>query len=45
MAELPKPSVVPVDTESTVRCTDVHPNYTTRTESAEVLAPADAALV
>jgi peroxiredoxin len=35
---LPMPTVVIVDTAGTIRWIDVHPNYTTRTEPAEILA-------
>jgi peroxiredoxin len=34
---LPMPTVVIVDAEGTIRWIDVHPNYATRTEPAEVL--------
>ena len=35
---LPMPTVVIVDTAGTIRWIDVHPNYTIRTEAAEILA-------
>ena len=35
---LPMPTVVIVDTTGTIRWIDVHPNYTIRTEPAEILA-------
>jgi peroxiredoxin len=35
---LPMPAVVIVDTAGTIRWIDVHPNYTIRTEPAEILA-------
>lgn len=41
-AELPFPTVVVLDAARTVRFIDVHPNYTTRTESTEILAAVDA---
>ena len=37
-ATLPMPTVVLVDAAGTIRWIDVHPNYTTRTEAAEILA-------
>ena len=40
--ELPMPTVVVVDAEGTIRWIDVHPNYTTRTEAAEILAAVEA---
>jgi peroxiredoxin len=42
---LPMPTVVLLDTDRTIRWIDVHPDYTTRTEPADVLAAADRALV
>ncbi|HWN31722.1 MAG TPA: AhpC/TSA family protein, partial [Pseudonocardia sp.] len=41
-ATLPMPTVVLVDAAGTIRWIDVHPNYTTRTEPAEILAALDA---
>ncbi|SDX15497.1 Peroxiredoxin [Amycolatopsis xylanica] len=38
--ELPHPTVVVVDRARTIRFIDVHPDYTTRTDSAEILAAA-----
>jgi peroxiredoxin len=35
---LPMPTVVIVDTNGVIRWIDVHPNYTTRTEAADILA-------
>ena len=35
---LPKPTVVVVDDQGVVRFVDVRPDYTTRTEPADVLA-------
>jgi hypothetical protein len=34
-----------VDAEGAIRWIDVHPDYTTRTEPADVLAAVDSALV
>lgn len=36
--ELPHPTVLIVDQDKTIRYIDVHPDYTTRTDPAEVLA-------
>ncbi|MCP2160039.1 peroxiredoxin-like family protein [Williamsia serinedens] len=41
-ADLPFPTVVVVDSSRTVRFIDVHPNYTSRTEPAQILAALDA---
>ena len=41
---LPMPTVVLLDGENTIRWIDVHPDYTTRTETGEVLAALDSAL-
>ncbi|GAA2059347.1 peroxiredoxin-like family protein [Williamsia deligens] len=41
-ADLPFPTVVVLDRSRTVQFIDVHPNYTTRTESSEILAAVDA---
>ncbi len=38
---LPMPTVAVVDARGTLRWIDVHPNYTTRTEVAEILAAVD----
>jgi peroxiredoxin len=38
---VPMPTVVLVDSEGTIRWIDVHPNYTTRTEVAEIVAALD----
>ncbi|HEY2441862.1 MAG TPA: peroxiredoxin-like family protein [Streptosporangiaceae bacterium] len=35
---LPMPTIVVVDADGTIRWIDVHPNYTTRSEPAEILA-------
>ncbi|WP_299569420.1 peroxiredoxin-like family protein [uncultured Williamsia sp.] len=40
-AELPFPTVVVIDETRTVRFIDVHPNYTTRTESAQIITAVD----
>ena len=40
--ELPMPAVLLVDSDRVVRWIDVHPNYATRTEPAEILAALDA---
>lgn len=40
-ADLPFPTVVVVDSSRTVRFIDVHPNYTSRTEPAQILAALD----
>lgn len=40
-ATLPMPTVAVVDADRTLRWIDVHPDYTTRTEAAEVLAALD----
>jgi peroxiredoxin len=40
--ELPYPAVLVVDTDRTIRFIDVHPDYSTRTEPAQVLAALDA---
>lgn len=42
---LPMPTVVLLDADRTIRWIDVHPDYTTRTEPADVLAAVDRALV
>jgi len=39
---LPMPTVLLVDTDRTIRFIDVQPNYTERTEAADILAAADA---
>ncbi|MDF0531398.1 peroxiredoxin-like family protein [Tsukamurella sp. 8F] len=39
---LPMPTVAVVDTTGTIRWIDVHPNYTTRTEVADILTALDA---
>jgi peroxiredoxin len=39
---VPMPTVAVVDADRTLRWIDVHPDYTTRTEAAEVLAALDA---
>jgi len=39
---LPMPTVLILDPDLTVRWVDVHPDYTTRSESAEILAALDA---
>lgn len=41
---LPMPTVVVVDADSTIRWIDVHPDYTTRSETTEILAALDAAI-
>jgi peroxiredoxin len=41
---LPMPTVVLVDAEGRIRWIDIHPDYTTRTEVADILAAADSAL-
>jgi peroxiredoxin len=41
---LPMPTVVLLDVDGTIRWIDVHPDYTTRTEPADVLAAADRTL-
>lgn len=43
-AALPMPTVVLVDADRTIRWIDVHPDYSTRTEPAEVLRAVDAEL-
>lgn len=40
--EIPMPTVLVVDAQGTILWIDVHPNYTTRTEPAEILAAVDA---
>jgi peroxiredoxin len=35
---LPMPTVLILDRDGVIRWIDVHPNYTTRTESADILA-------
>ncbi len=40
--ELPMPTTVLVDGDGTIRWMDVHPDYTTRSETAEILAAVDA---
>ncbi|MGH7747832.1 MAG: peroxiredoxin-like family protein, partial [Candidatus Dormibacteria bacterium] len=42
---LPMPTVVLLDADGILRWIDVHPDYTTRTEPAEVLAAVDRELV
>jgi peroxiredoxin len=42
-ATLPMPTAVVVDADGVIRWIDVHPNYTTRTEPAAILAALDAA--
>jgi peroxiredoxin len=39
--ELPMPTVLIVDSDHTVRFVDVHPDYTTRTEVADIVAALD----
>jgi peroxiredoxin len=41
---IPMPTVVIVDAAGTIRWIDVHPNYTTRTESADILGAVTATL-
>jgi peroxiredoxin len=41
---LPMPTVVVVGADSAIRWIDVHPNYTTRSEVADILAAVDAAI-
>jgi peroxiredoxin len=41
---LPMPTVVLVDAEHQIRWIDIHPDYTTRTEVADILAGADSSL-
>jgi peroxiredoxin len=41
---LPMPTVALVDAEHRIRWIDIHPDYTTRTEVADILAAADSAL-
>ncbi|MEV4600721.1 peroxiredoxin-like family protein [Amycolatopsis sp. NPDC049253] len=38
---IPMPTVVLVDADGTIRWIDVHPNYTTRTETSEIVAALD----
>lgn len=40
---LPMPTVILIDAEHTIRWIDIHPDYTTRTEVADILAAADSA--
>ena len=42
---LPMSTIVLLDANGTIRWIDVHPDYTTRTEPADVLAAADRALI
>jgi peroxiredoxin len=42
--ELPMPTTVILDASHTVRWIDVHPNYTTRSESLDILTALDASL-
>jgi alkyl hydroperoxide reductase subunit AhpC len=41
---LPMPTVAVVDPDGVIRWIDVHPNYATRTETADILAAYDARL-
>ena len=41
-ADLPFPTVVVLDANGAIAFIDVHPNYTTRTETADILAAVDA---
>jgi peroxiredoxin len=41
---LPMPTVVLVDAQNKIRWIDIHPDYTTRTEVADILTAADSAL-